>query len=154
MRLTDHRYKVYQPDRVNGLTAAAVAKERKSQSHGVAMHIGIVGGLDRNEGVYEDLAQRAGHHFEHHNGHLAGRGTASLDTLVERSDLVLVLTDVNSHAAVWRARRLAKQRGSRCILMSRCGPSKFASLLAELSEPQSTAANDSHTSGNRAVSTR
>ena len=106
------------------------------------MHIGIVGGLDRNEGVYQGLAQRAGHRFEHHNGHLAGRGAASLDTLIERSDLVIVLTDVNSHAAVWRARRLAKQRGSQCMLMSRCGPSKFTALLAQLSAEQSSVAND------------
>lgn len=96
------------------------------------MHIGIVGGLDRNEGLYAELAERVGHHFEHHNGHLAGRGGAALDTLVERCDLVIVVTDVNSHAAVWRARRLAKQRGSRVLLMSRCGPSKFSALLAEL----------------------
>src|SRR6478736_4266973 len=93
------------------------------------MHIGIVGGLDRNEGFYQDLAQRAGHHFEH----LAGRGAASLGTLVERCDVIIVVTDVNSHAAVWRVRRLAKQRGSRVILTSRCGPSKFTALLAELS---------------------
>ena len=97
------------------------------------MHIGIVGGLDRNEGFYQDLAQRAGHHFEHHNGHLAGRGAASLGTLVERCDVVIVVTDVNSHAAVWRVRRLAKQRGNRVILMSRCGPSKFTALLSEFS---------------------
>ena len=97
------------------------------------MHIGIVGGLDRNEGFYQDLAQRAGHHFEHHNGHLAGRGAASLGTLVERCDVVIVVTDVNSHAAVWRVRRLAKQRGNRVILMSRCGPSKFTALLGEFS---------------------
>ena len=96
------------------------------------MHIGIVGGLDRNEGFYDDLAKRAGHQFEHHNGHVAGRGAASLSTLVERCDVVIVVTDVNSHAAVWRVRRLAKQRGSRVILTSRCGPSKFTALLAEL----------------------
>jgi len=101
------------------------------------MHIGIVGGLDRNEGFYEDLARRAGHGFEHHNGHLAGRGAASLGTLVERCDVVIVVTDVNSHAAVWRVRRLAKQRGSRFILTSRCGPSKFAALLEELSAARS-----------------
>jgi len=97
------------------------------------MHIGIVGGLDRNEGFYEGLAKRAGHQFEHHNGHLAGRGAASLATLVERCDLVIVVTDVNSHAAVWRVRRLAKQRCNRIILMSRCGPSRFSALLEELS---------------------
>jgi hypothetical protein len=100
------------------------------------MHIGIVGGLDRNEGFYEDLAKRAGHRFEHHNGHLAGRGAASLGTLVERCDIVIVVTDVNSHAAVWRVRRLARQRGNRCILMSRCGPSKFSALLQELAAPE------------------
>lgn len=93
------------------------------------MHIGIVGGLDRNEGLYQELAERAGHHFEHHDGHLAGRGAASLNALVERCDAVIVVTDVNSHAAVWRVRRLTKQRGNRCLLMSRCGPSKFSALL-------------------------
>jgi hypothetical protein len=95
------------------------------------MHIGIVGGLDRNEGVYADLARRAGHGLEYHNGHLAGRGAAVLSTLVERCDFVIVVTDVNSHAAVWRVRRLAKQRGIRCLLMSRCGPSKFSALLSQ-----------------------
>ncbi len=100
------------------------------------MHIGIVGGLDRNEGVYEDLAKRAGHGFEHHNGHLAGRGTASLNALVERCDVVIVVTDVNSHAAVWRVRRLAKQRGSRFILTSRCGPSKFSALLEQFAQTE------------------
>jgi hypothetical protein len=100
------------------------------------MHIGIVGGLDRNEGFYEDLAKRAGYGFEHHNGHLAGRGTASLGTLVERCDVVIVVTDVNSHAAVWRVRRLTKQRGTRCILLSRCGPSKFTALLAQFAAEQ------------------
>jgi hypothetical protein len=95
------------------------------------MQIGIVGGLDRNEGAYEDLARRAGHRFEHHNGHLAGRGAASLGTLVERCDVVIVVTDVNSHAAVWRVRRLVKQLGNRCLLMSRCGPSKFSALLTQ-----------------------
>jgi hypothetical protein len=97
------------------------------------MQIGIVGGLDRNEGQYADLARRAGYRFEHHDGHLAGRGTASLSALVERCDVVIAVTDVNSHAAVWRARRLAKVRARRFILMSRCGPSKFSALLAELS---------------------
>ena len=97
------------------------------------MRIGIVGGLDRNEGAYAQLAARAGHRFEQHNGHLAGRGSATLDAMVERCDVVVVVTDVNSHGAVWRARRLARQRGCVCLLMSRCGPSKFTELLEQLS---------------------
>jgi hypothetical protein len=97
------------------------------------MRIGLVGGLDRNEGAYADLARRAGYRFEHHNRHLAGRGGAALDALVDRCDVVVVVTDVNSHGAAWRARRLARQRGSVCLVMSRCGPSKFVELLGELS---------------------
>lgn len=97
------------------------------------MRIGMVGGLDRNEGAYAELARRAGYRFEHHNGHLAGRGSATLDALVDRCDVVVVVTDVNSHGAAWRARRLARQRGSQCLVMSRCGPTKFVELLVELS---------------------
>lgn len=99
------------------------------------MHIGLVGGLDRNEGLYQRLALRAGHSLEHHNGHLAGRGSATLSALAERADVLIVVTDVNSHAAVWQARRLAKQKGRVFFLMSRCGPSRFNALLEQLKSP-------------------
>jgi len=103
------------------------------------MRIGMVGGLDRNEGAYAALAQRAGYRFEHHNGHLAGRGSATLDALVERCDVVVVVTDVNSHGASWKTRRLARQRGSLCYVMSRCGPTKFVELLDELARSSAAA---------------
>ena len=71
------------------------------------MHIGLVGGLDRSESQYRQLAERAGHSIEWHTGDLAGRGAGTLEALVERADLVIVVTAVNSHGAVWRARKLA-----------------------------------------------
>jgi hypothetical protein len=99
------------------------------------MHIGLVGGLDRSETQYRQLAQRAGHSIEWHTGDLAGRGAGTLEALVDRSDVVIVVTAVNSHGAVWRARKLAKLRGKRLLLLARCGVSRFGSLLAELSTP-------------------
>jgi hypothetical protein len=99
------------------------------------MRIGVVGGLDRSERQYQDLAARAGHSLEWHTGDLAGRGTGTLESLVERADFVIVVTAVNSHGAVWRARKLAKLRGKRLLLLARCGVSRFASLLSELSTP-------------------
>jgi len=36
---------------------------------------------------------------------------------------------------VWRARKLAKLRSKRLMLLARCGVSRFGSLLAELSSP-------------------
>jgi hypothetical protein len=99
------------------------------------MHIGLVGGLDRSEAQYRQLAERSGHSIEWHTGGLAGRGADTLEALVDRSDLVIVVTAVNSHGAVWRARKLAKLRGKRLLLLARCGVSKFGSLLSELSTP-------------------
>lgn len=99
------------------------------------MHIALVGGLDRSEAQYRELAARAGHSIEWHTGDLAGRGASTLESVIERSDLVIVVTAVNSHGAVWRARKLAKQRGKRLLLLARCGVSKFGSVLSELSTP-------------------
>ena len=99
------------------------------------MHIGLVGGLDRSEAQYRQLAERAGHSIEWHTGDLAGRGAGTLESMIERSDIVIVVTSVNSHGAVWRARKLAKLRSKRLVLLARCGVSKFGSLLSELSTP-------------------
>lgn len=99
------------------------------------MHIALVGGLDRSEAQYRQLAQRAGHTIDWHTGDLAGRGAGTLESMVERSDLVIVVTSVNSHGAVWRARKLAKLRKKQLMLLARCGVSKFGSVLSELSTP-------------------
>ena len=66
---------------------------------------------------------------------LAGRGAGTLESMIERSDIVVVVTSVNSHGAVWRARKLAKLRKKQLLLLARCGVSKFGSLLSELSTP-------------------
>jgi hypothetical protein len=99
------------------------------------MQIALVGGLDRSEAQYRELAERAGHSIEWHTGDLAGRGAGTLESMIERSDLVIVVTSVNSHGAVWRARKLAKLRHKRLLLLARCGVSKFSAVLSELSTP-------------------
>lgn len=96
------------------------------------MHIGLVGGVERGERRYSALAADEGHSFEVHSGDMAGRGGATLESLVERSDVVIVITDVNSHAAVLAARRLARALGRRCLLVRRFGFSRFRALLGEL----------------------
>lgn len=96
------------------------------------MHIGLVGGLDREAQRYEQLAVQSGHTIECHTGGIAGRGGEALEALVSRSDLVVVCTDVNSHAGMWGARRLARRHGRQCVLMRRLGTSRFRALLSEL----------------------
>jgi len=96
------------------------------------MHIGIVGGVERGEQRYAAVAASHGHSFEFHGGDTAGRGAASLEALVERSDLVICVTDVNSHAAVLGVRRYARALGRRCLLTRRLGLARFRSFLGEI----------------------
>lgn len=96
------------------------------------MYIGIVGGLDRTLRHYEQVAEAKGHRLGVHYGHMAGRGRDTLETLVSRSDVVVVVTDVNSHGAVIHARKLARNSGRPCMVVRRLGLRRFDSLLSAL----------------------
>jgi hypothetical protein len=96
------------------------------------MHVGIVGGLDRAAPLFHRLAHVAGHTLELHTGRTNARGAAAMETLVERADLIIVVTDLNSHGGVQLARRLADRRGCPVILVRKLGSARLTSLLAEL----------------------
>lgn len=91
--------------------------------------IAIVGGIERNQGMYERIAAEAGAEVGYHGGHLRGRGPAALSDLVRRSELVIVLTQVNSHGAVKLARAEARRFGVPVVVQSRLSPSGLAALL-------------------------
>ncbi|BDG10776.1 DUF2325 domain-containing protein [Anaeromyxobacter paludicola] len=97
------------------------------------MRIGIVGGLQRAERHLARAAAARGHELEFHDGLVHGRRRAALASLVDRCDAVVVVTDVNSHAAVGLARRWLRARGrAPALLARRCGPDRLLSLLASL----------------------
>lgn len=97
------------------------------------MRIGWVGGRERNETQLERIAERNGHQLEFHSGHVGGRGASDLRALVERSDFVIIVTDVNSHGAVILAKKLAQRVGRVSLVTRRCGSSRFQALAEELS---------------------
>jgi hypothetical protein len=96
------------------------------------MRIGVIGGLERSESRLACPAAAAGHELEFHSGHMRGQGSACLERLIARVDLVIIITDVNSHGAVQRARQLAKRFGRAALLWRRGGLSRFQALLASL----------------------
>ena len=62
-------------------------------------------------------------------------GSASADNLralVARSELVVVVTDVNSHNAVKTARREARLRNRTLRIVRRIGASQLAAMLEDL----------------------
>jgi hypothetical protein len=94
------------------------------------MRIGIVGGLDRVARELEAVALAGGHQLDTHTGAIAGKATSTrLRALVVWSDLVFVLTDVNSHNAVRLARQVARAHHRPLRIVRRLGPSHLAAYL-------------------------
>ena len=113
------------------------------------MRIGIVGGVDRSERRYLELAESEGHSLEWHTGDMAGRGTDALAALVDRAEFVIVVTDVNSHAAALGARRISRARGKPCVLVRRLGLARFRAVLAELENDGARAVTNAASSAHR-----
>jgi hypothetical protein len=96
------------------------------------MRIGWVGGRERNETTLERIAERNGHELEFHSGHVGGKGANDLRALVERSDFLVIVTDVNSHGAVLLAKKMAQRAGRSSLVIRRCGSSRFQALIEAL----------------------
>ena len=94
------------------------------------MRIGIIGGLDRNAPGFATMARAAGHEVANHDGVLAGKSSsASLRSLVRRSDIVFIVTDVNSHNAVRKARREAKLHHRAVRIVRRLSVAELSAYL-------------------------
>src|SRR5579862_9864007 len=93
------------------------------------MHVGIVGGMDRAAPHYKSVVEEGGHSLECHTGDLAGTGPSTLEAIVQRSDLVVVVTDLNSHGAVWQARRLARQHARAVVFVRRLGVARLRQIV-------------------------
>jgi hypothetical protein len=89
--------------------------------------------VERTEPLYREIAEMAGHTFSFHSGSMAGRRSVTLANLVRGVDLVVIVTDVNSHGAAQCSRRLARRHGVPAMLLRRCSPSRFAEIASTLS---------------------
>lgn len=96
------------------------------------MRIGWIGGVERYEARLGRLAEAAGHELEYHDGDVRGRGAQALEGLVERCQLVIIVTETNSHGAVLLARKLARQKGRGTLLLRKSGIASFGRLLAAI----------------------
>jgi hypothetical protein len=96
------------------------------------MRIGIIGKLDGDERLYGRLADRVGHEALFHDGTAhAHAALADLVDLVDRSDVVVLLSAQRSGAAQLAKRRL-RQRGLSPLVLPRCGVAQFTALLEAL----------------------
>ncbi len=96
------------------------------------MRIGIVGGLCRAETDLSRVAKRAGHEVEFHDGHMKGPNTSALDSLIERSDVVVVVTDVNSHAAMHRTKDMLRKTGREAVFVRKASKSRLQQIIEQV----------------------
>lgn len=95
------------------------------------MRIAVIGGHDRSEVALGAVARDSGHALEFHPGHVGGRGANEIRAMVARADLVVVVTDVNSHGAVNVARGAARKHRHRVVYTKRFGTHHLERLLSE-----------------------
>jgi hypothetical protein len=93
------------------------------------MRIGVIGGTEKSLTRYEELAAAHGSHVEFHDGRMAGRGTAALDTMVQRCDLIVIITQINSHAAVRRAQKYCRRHRRHVLIVRRFGLHTFSVIV-------------------------
>jgi hypothetical protein len=93
------------------------------------MRVGIIGGKEISQTRYAEVAQAADSQVEFHDGHMAGRGSEALATLVSRCDVIVIVTQINSHAAVRMAQKYCRKRGRRVLIVRRFGLHSFASIV-------------------------
>ncbi len=95
------------------------------------MRIAVIGGLDRHGPEISQRAAAAGHSVEFHHGHVGGRHAGELESIVQRCDLAIVVTSVNSHGAMYIAKKAASRFGRALLIVRTCGPSRFSTILDE-----------------------
>jgi hypothetical protein len=101
------------------------------------MRIAVIGGLDRHVQALARQAEVAGHVAEFHHGRVGGRHAEDLEAIVERCDVVVIVTAVNSHGAVSIAKKAARRTGRAAVIARTCGPSRFGLLLSAIARGKS-----------------
>jgi len=95
------------------------------------MRVGIIGGTEKNLTRFEQVAAEEGCEVEFHDGRLAGRGSEALETLLSRCDVIVLITRINSHAAVQKTQKFCRRYPRKVLFMRRFGLHALQSVARE-----------------------
>ncbi|HEY0193864.1 MAG TPA: DUF2325 domain-containing protein [Kofleriaceae bacterium] len=109
-----------------------------SSSH--RTRVAVVGGLSRAGDLWGRAGKAAGVELEHHDGRIRGRGFGEIEAAVRRADVVVIITDPNSHGGVAAARRAAVAHARPHVLVKHLRPSGLAEVIGTLAAERPRAA--------------
>ena len=95
------------------------------------LRVAVIGGLTRATDQWRRAGHAIGVDVEHHDGQSGGHRAGDITSIVRRADVVLVITDLNSHNGVAHARRAALAHGRPHLLLRRLRPDGLAAAIAE-----------------------
>jgi hypothetical protein len=93
------------------------------------VRIAVVGGLERHESEIARRASTLGHTIEFHRGRVGGRHAAELESVIQRCELAIIVTRVNSHGAMYIAKRAASRHERAALIARSCSPSSFSTIM-------------------------
>jgi hypothetical protein len=96
------------------------------------MRIAVIGGREKNETELTRIAEGAGYDIEFHDGHVAGRGSDTIRAAVSRADLAVIVTEINSHGAVFVAKKAARQYDKPTLVLRKFSSARLRGLLEAL----------------------
>jgi hypothetical protein len=95
------------------------------------IRVTVVGGLSRASEQWSRAGREIGLALEHHDGRIRGRRGEDIVSAVRRADVVVIITDPNSHGGVALARRAAIAAARPHVLVKRLRPAGLGALLGD-----------------------
>ena len=95
------------------------------------VRVAVVGGLSRAGELWSRAGNTLGVELEHHDGRTRGRGAHDIVAVVRRADVVVIITDPNSHGGVAIARRAAIAAARPHVLVKHLRPARLQAVLAD-----------------------
>ena len=90
--------------------------------------VAVIGGLDRMEAIYRKVVEGLGAEFEFHCGRVKD-GCQTVQGLINRSDIVIFITTVNSHAALKVTKTICKKKYKKFIALRERGAGSLERTL-------------------------
>lgn len=100
-----------------------VKEQREFENTIKGKRVLVIGGLDRLENRYREVFNSLGAECLYHSGNCNGSKVGDLESLITKSNLVVFIMTINSHTAMYKAKKECKKTGTEFFLTQRTGPS-------------------------------